>query len=272
MNQDKNYGLIPFSPSEIEHEYGSKVHILAEPFCQTALAKIGHPETKMPELNHLMEFCFKTLLERAVNAQFDRSVEKIETRMKAVDSAGIYWGQVIDPNTRAICVDLARAGTWPSHVCFQNLHYICSPENLRQDHFYLNRKTNEKNQVIGVDVSGSKIGGDQESAFVFFPDPMGATGGSLSHCVRHYKEKVEGKAKKYIALHLIVTPEYLKKMTTDHPEVEVFALRLDRGLSPKDVLEAMPGKMWDREVGLNDSQYIVPGAGGIGEVLNNSFI
>ncbi len=272
MNQDKNYGLIPFNSSEIEHEYGSKVHILAEPFSQTVLAKIGHPETNLPELNHLMEFCYKTLLEKSVNSHFDKRVIQSETRMKAVSSAGVYWGQAIDPDTRAVVVDLARAGTWPSHSCFESLHYICSPQNLRQDHFYLNRKTNEKNEVIGLDVSGSKIGGAIEGAYVFFPDPMGATGTSLSYCVSHYKNEVKGKAKKYIALHLIITPEYIRKMTQDHPDVEIYALRLDRGLSPKDVLEATPGKFWDREVGLNENQYIVPGAGGIGEILNNSFV
>ena len=69
----------------------------------------------------------------------------------------------------------------------------------------------------------------------FFPDPMGATGGSISYCIDHYKNKVEGKAKKYIALHLMVTPEYIKRMKTDHPDVEIFTLRLDRGLSSQEV-------------------------------------
>lgn len=272
MNKDSHYDSLPFHLSEIEHEYGNKVHILAEPFCQSVMARIGHPQTFLPELNHLMEFCYKTLLERAVSELFDREVIKSDTRMKEFTEAGVFWGQVVSPNSKAVCVDMARAGTWPSHTCFEQLHLILDPKNLRQDHFYLNRKTNEQGQVIGVDVSGSKIGGDVEGAYVLFPDPMGATGGSLSHCVDHYKKEVKGAAKKYIALHLIVTPEYLKRMTTDHPDVEIFALRLDRGLSSKEVLEAKPGHFWDQEKGLNDHQYIVPGAGGVGEILNNSFV
>mgnify|MGYP000128422556 CR=1 FL=1 len=31
-------------------------------------------------------------------------------------------------------------------------------------------------------------------------------------------------------VHLIVTPEYLRHVTEHHPEVQVYALRLDRGL------------------------------------------
>jgi hypothetical protein len=50
------------------------------------------------------------------------------------------------------------------------------------------------------------------------------------------------------------------------------ALRLDRGLSPSNVLNTAPGTHWDEERGLDDSQYIVPGAGGVGEILNNAWV
>ena len=57
-----------------------------------------------------------------------------------------------------------------------------------------------------------------------------------------------------------------------HPEVVVYALRLDRGLSPPAVLRTVPGERWDEERGLTDHHYIVPGAGGLGEIMNNSFV
>jgi uracil phosphoribosyltransferase len=72
-------------------------------------------------------------------------------------------------------------------------------------------------------------------------------------------------------VNLIVTPEYLKKMKAEHPDVIVYAVRLDRGASPPDVLEAKPGLHWDRESGLTDKQYIVPGGGGFGEIMNNAY-
>jgi uracil phosphoribosyltransferase len=69
----------------------------------------------------------------------------------------------------------------------------------------------------------------------------------------------------------VVTPEYLKKMTQNCPNMHIFALRLDRGLSSSSVLEEIPGKNWPEERGLNEHQYIIPGLGGLGEMLNNSY-
>ena len=66
-------------------------------------------------------------------------------------------------------------------------------------------------------------------------------------------------------------PEYLKNVTEAVGDICVYTARLDRGLSPPDVLETLPGTRWDEERGLNENGYIVPGAGGMGEVLNNSW-
>jgi uracil phosphoribosyltransferase len=73
-------------------------------------------------------------------------------------------------------------------------------------------------------------------------------------------------------VHLIVTPEYVRNVLRAHPDTLVYALRVDRGLSPPDVLATVPGTRWDEERGLDDHQYIVPGAGGIGEILNNAWV
>jgi uracil phosphoribosyltransferase len=61
-------------------------------------------------------------------------------------------------------------------------------------------------------------------------------------------------------------------MASDHPDVIVYAVRLDRGLSPQDVLETVPGTRWPEERGLTDRQYIVPGGGGFGEIMNNAYV
>jgi uracil phosphoribosyltransferase len=73
-------------------------------------------------------------------------------------------------------------------------------------------------------------------------------------------------------MHLIVTPEYLRRILDDHPDVIVYAVRLDRGLSAPDVLETPPGERWAEERGLNEHQYIVPGGGGFGEIMNNCLV
>jgi uracil phosphoribosyltransferase len=87
-----------------------------------------------------------------------------------------------------------------------------------------------------------------------------------------YREKVAGKPRKIICVNLIVTPEYLKRITSRHPEVLVYAIRLDRALSAPKVFDTVAGQLWDQERGLDDRQYIVPGGGGFGELMNNAYV
>ena len=81
-----------------------------------------------------------------------------------------------------------------------------------------------------------------------------------------------GTPRSMVAIHLIVTPEYLARMTAQFPDLYIVALRVDRGLSSTEVLDTTPGLRWLEEVGLTDQQYIVPGAGGVGELMNNAWI
>ena len=126
--------------------------------------------------------------------------------------------------------------------------------------------------VTGVTLDGSKIGGPIDDATVIFPDPMGATGSSLAGVISHYSKICLGGARALVAVHLIVTPEYVNRMTQQFPDLHIFAIRLDRGLSDAETLQTPPGTHPKRERGLTDNHYIVPGAGGVGEVLNNAWI
>jgi hypothetical protein len=67
-----------------------------------------------------------------------------------------------------------------------------------------------------------------------------------------------------------VTPEFIRHVTTHLPDVRIYALRVDRGLSLPDVLATTPGTRWDEERGLDRKDCIVPGAGGLGELINNT--
>jgi uracil phosphoribosyltransferase len=71
---------------------------------------------------------------------------------------------------------------------------------------------------------------------------------------------------------MMVTPEAIRKVAEQCPGVRLYAGRLDRGLSSERALAAAPGEFADEERGLNDVQYIVPGAGGMGELLTNSWV
>lgn len=269
---DSIYRSLDFTLSEIEHRYGANVHILSDPFLLSHLAVLCSDKTHQPLINQLVSTIYSNLVKIIINKEFPRKVVAVPTRMKAMHPEGVFEGQLIDTDQAAVSVNLARAGTYPSHICYDALNYALNPAQVRQDHIAVNRATDVKEQVVGASVAGHKIGGSVKDAIVIFPDPMGATGSTIISALDIYKKSVPGPAKKFIALHLIVTPEYLKKVTEKHPDLHIYAVRLDRGLSQPDVLNSVPGTHWEKEKGLNQKQYIVPGGGGFGEILNNAFV
>jgi len=270
MLRDTQYLKKNFTLPEMEHRYGKNVHLLSDPFLFTTLARLCRADCHQPMINQLLDTIYRSMVRYVVNHEFPLQESTLETRMWGQHAEGKFLGLVIDPDTRVVCVNLARAGTVPSQICFDSFTYFLNHEGVRQDHIAINRKVDSNEQVVGTNLGGLKIGGDVKNAFVIVPDPMGATGSTLVTAMEIYSKL--GPAKKYIAIHLVVTPEYLKTVTTACPDLTVYAVRLDRGLSPAHCLESIPGTHWEEERGLNAKQYIVPGAGGLGEVINNSYV
>ncbi len=269
-HSDCQYQNIKFRLSEVEHRYGKNVHILSDPFLMSHLTRLCMEETTQPIINELVNTIYSSLLEIVVNHEFPTRTCAVRTRMANVHPEAVIQAPMIDSEVPVISVNLARAGTFPSHICYTALNYFMNSKTVRQDHISIARTTDDADRVTGSQVSGHKIGGNVDGSSVLFPDPMGATGGTLIKAVDLYKSR--GKALKYIALHCIVTPEYLKNVLSKHPDLIVYAVRLDRGLSSPDILDTVPGTHWDQERGLNDKHYIVPGGGGFGEILNNAYV
>ncbi|RMG12033.1 MAG: uracil phosphoribosyltransferase [Deltaproteobacteria bacterium] len=270
--RDHFYDQVPWRLSEMEHRYGENVHILADPLLLGQLATLCQKETVQPHFNRIVAFLYHSLAHAVINSEFPRRHVSVPTRMADVTPGAIFHGQVIEPETRVVTVNIARAGTLPSQITFDMLNTVLDPRRVRQDHIIMERRTDAEGHVVGTDVGGSKIGGDVDDAIVLFPDPMGATGGSLCRAVTIYKDQIPGRPKRLIAMHLIITPDYLRRVRDEHPDVVVYALRLDRGTSDEAIFETVPGEQWDKESGLNETQYIVPGGGGFGELMNNSYV
>ncbi|MBL7663778.1 MAG: hypothetical protein JNM93_01500 [Bacteriovoracaceae bacterium] len=271
MKYDIGHQKINFQYSELEHKYHKQVHILNHPVLVSYLNDLAYFKTEQPLISELTKKIYTNLASQILSYHLKRKVVEQDTRMKKMHAEGRFVGEVIDRNQKAVVVAMARAGTQPSEVFYQELNYLLSPHLVRQDHIYISRVTNEQNQVMGASFSGSKIGGDVDGSLVFIPDPMGATGSSMHEVLTHYKQKVGGQAVKFIAIHLIITPEYVRKMSELHPDLEIYTVRLDRGFSTEKALKSMPGTHPKEEQGLNSNHYIVPGAGGVGEILNNSY-
>ena len=270
--RDSLYEDIRFRLSEMPHHYGQNVHLLTDPFLLSQLAVLCAKGTVQPQLNRLVARLYSDLVKTVINAEFPRKMAAIPSRMIDSNPQAIYQGEVIDPEVRAVAVNIARAGTLPSQVTYDLLNTILSPALVRQDHVVMSRMIDASYKVVGSAIGGAKIGGDVDDAILLFPDPMGATGGTLCTAIEMYREKVAGKPRKIICINLIVTPEYLKRITSRHPEVLIYAIRLDRALSAAEVFGTVPGQLWNQERGLDDRQYIIPGGGGFGELMNNAYV
>lgn len=256
--------------SEIEHEYGPGVHILDDPYLTTQLAHLCTEQCTQPTFNSLIRALYTSMIRTVINHAFPRTEARIDTRMKAHTEHGVWQGEVVDRTTRTVVVDIARAGILPSQICYDTLNTVLNPAAVRQDHLIMARTVDSAQQVTGASIAGSKIGGSIDDAFVLLPDPMGATGNSLATAIEAYRQF--GAPKRLMTLNLIVTPQFIRRLKAVDPDLLIYAVRLDRGMSPPDVLATTPGTHWARESGLNEQDYIVPGGGGFGELMNNSWI
>lgn len=256
---------------ELPHRYGPRVHVLDNVYLLSALARIGSPNVAHRDLMALLRSVYQTLLMTACGRELVRLPSEVPTRMSSTHPArGVYRGPIFDPKEQVVVVDIIRAGIVPSQVCFELLTAVLSETSVRLDHLTMARRSDAEGHVTGVDLSGSKIGGRVDGATLILPDPMGATGVTTVNALRHYLRDY-GRPKKIVALPMIATPEYLRAVLEEFPDLVVYTARLDRGMSDADVLDTLPGTYWDREKGLDAKSYIVPGAGGMGEVINNSW-
>lgn len=273
MNDFPNLEMRGTRPAdwELAHRYGDRVHILDNVYLLSALARIGSPGVAHRDLMALLRSVYQTLLMTACGRELPRVLTSVPSRMAQVHAdRGNYRGAVFDPKTNVVVVDVIRAGIVPSQVCFELLTAVLSEQRVRLDHLTMARQSDANGHVTGVDLSGSKIGGRVDGSIMVLPDPMGATGKTTVRALQHYHANF-GQPDKVIALPMIATPEYLRTVLEECEELVVYTARLDRGMSDHEVLATMPGTHWDRERGLDAKSYIVPGAGGMGEVINNSW-
>lgn len=268
---DAQFRDVRHRPSELEHRYGPGVHLLADPAALALLARLGAKGVTQPEVGVLCATLYRSLIQTVLAAEFPRRVVASQTRMIDATPRGVWTGEIVAADTATVVVALARAGLVPAQVTYDFLNLLLDPSRVRQDHLSLGRQTDADGRVTGVRLDAAKVGGPIDGAMVLIPDPMGATGGTVNTALGHYHDNLGGRPRAVIAMHLVVTPEYLRQVRERHPEVIVYAFRLDRGLSSPDVLQTIPGTRWEEERGLTDHHYIVPGAGGLGEVLNNSW-
>jgi uracil phosphoribosyltransferase len=256
----------------LSHRYGPDVHLFADPFLLTLLTRISSPDTGTAQVPGLVRTAYRRLVQEVLAREFPVRDLHTQTRMTASEPRAFYRGPHLCPDTRLIICAVIRAGILPAQACYEAAIEVLPPEHVRLDFLNMSRTTDDQHQVTGVRLDGSKIGGPVDDAIVLIPDPMGATGGTVCRAVDVYRDLPGKGPQSIVAAHLMVTPEAIRRVTAMHPGVRLYSGRLDRGLSSPRALGAEPGLFWDEERGLSDVQYIIPGAGGMGELLTNSWV
>jgi uracil phosphoribosyltransferase len=256
----------------VTHRYGPQLELLSDPYLLTLLARIGAPETTTATMPALVRTAYRRMAQELLAREFPVEHGHVRSRMAATEPRAFYDGPMLCARTRLVICAVIRAGILPAEACYELACEVLPPENVRIDFLNMSRVCDERGQVVGVRMDGSKIGGTVEDAIVLVPDPMGATGGTLARVHEAYAAFGGALARRFLALHLIVTPEAVQRLQQVAPAVRVYAGRFDRGLSPAEVLRTVPGTHPELERGLDDMQYVIPGAGGLGELLTNSWV
>ena len=256
----------------MNHRYGERLRILDEPFLLSLLARIGSPDTQTSDLPPLVRAAYTRLTHAVLDASFPVEQARVATRMAATEPRGFYQAPRLSRTTQLVVSSVIRAGLLPAQTCYESACQALPAENVRLDYLNMSRETDADGRVVGVRMDGSKVGGTIEDAVLLIADPMGATGGTVVRAIEAYESLGGGRPRAIVAMHMMVTPEAVQRVLAAHPGVQIVTGRFDRGMSDDEVLATLPGTHPERERGLNDVQYIVPGAGGMGELLTNSWV
>lgn len=260
------------SINELEHGYGDRVHLLGDPVARTQLARLGGPTLRQPAYNRMLEQLYDRLLDAVIVHGFPSEQRSIPSREANHHAGAVITGELLAERVRVTVGAVARAGTVAGQRCFERLTEMFDPEGIRLDHIFTNRHTSAVGKLPCVDYLGSKTGGPVDGRILLIPEPVAATGATMRYTLDVFGKEVGGNTARTVAMHLVVTPEYLRDVVLPHPTLEVFAYRVDRGLSDPDVLATPPGTHPERERGLDDQQRIVPGLGAVGDLTNNCFV
>ncbi len=260
------------SLNEIEHGYGDRVHLLGDPILRTQLARLGGPGLRQPAYNRVLEQLYDRILDAVIVHAFPAELRSVPSREANHHPDAVVTGELLAERVRVTVGAVARAGTLVGQRCYERLSQMFDPEGIRLDHVFTNRHTSAVGKLPCVDYLGSKTGGAVDGRILLIPEPLAATGATMRYTLDVFGKEVGGIPARTVAMHLVVTPEYLRDVVLPHPTLEVFTLRVDRGLSSPEIRATPPGTHLDRERGLDDQLRIVPGLGAVGDLINNCFV
>lgn len=201
----------------------SELYVIEHPLVQTKLARLRNKDTNNKEFRELMGEISTLLCYEATRDMAKKEVD-VETPL------GTARCEVADLDIGVVTI--LRAGIGMADGL------LSLAPNAKVGHIGIYR---DPNTFMPIEYY-CKLPSDIENLEVFVLEPMTATGGTASAAIQFLKER-NAKNIKYICL--ICTPDGVKKLQEDHPDVDVYCAALDRQIS--------------------DEGYIVPGLGDAGD-------
>jgi len=225
-----------------------KFTLLNTPYNLSLLVELGKSTVRQPQISQLVEALYESMFGTVVDGELETERMAVKTRLYSKDKGGIFKGSIIKKKQPVVVTDVLRAGSEPAALFYHKLCTLLEPHSVRQDHIMSQRIESSKG-ITGTTLMGSKIGGQVKDTIVLIPDPMGATGHSMEEVITHYSQHY-GKAKRFVLVNLVVTPFYLDRLKKLKQNIHVYAARMDEKLTKDD--------------------FILPGLGGLGEMINNT--
>jgi uracil phosphoribosyltransferase len=201
----------------------SELYVIEHPLVQSKLARLRNKDTNNKEFRELVSelstlLCYeatKDMAKTKIQVETPLGIAECETMALDLGVVTIFRsgiGMVDGMLSLAPNAKVGHIGIYRDPNTFMPVEYYCKlPENI-------------------------------EDLEVFVLEPMMATGGTASAAIQFIKER-NAKNIKYICL--ICTPDGVKKLQEDHPDVDVYCAALDRQIS--------------------EDGYIVPGLGDAGD-------
>lgn len=199
------------------------LHIIEHPLVQHKLTLLRKKETSTMKFRELLEE-IAMLMGYEVTRDLPLAYEQIETPLQTMESATIAGKKVVVvPILRAglgmvdgllKLIPSARVG----HIGLYRDEETCKPV------FYYYKMPDHKERLV------------------ILTDPMLATGGSACDAITRLKKDGFSNIR---LMCLVASPEGVKAVRDNHPDVDIFTAALDQGL--------------------NDKNYILPGLGDAGD-------
>jgi uracil phosphoribosyltransferase len=224
------------------------LHTCSNTLVLTWLAKLSDKKTGRKEAIDLLTLIFRHLFTEMIGDEFPQQRHRVTTRMGARLTT-----DMIDAKVPVTIVDLVRAGIRPTLILHELLLQsgIIDEDLVHEHHVIAARESDEAGHVKGVKTDFSKADeAVKPGSILVIPDPMLATGTTISAVITRYNQLWPTEIAKIIVVSLIAAPEGVEEIHRRHPEVKIYVGRVDHGLT--------------------DKGYIVPGAGGLGELMTGT--